>query len=251
MWGARDADEDWHDTVPNGVKLKTSQSEVRRAFGLNNGRSDGNLFQGLENDAVEFGEVTRVFADQMLDGKVGEGSSSSIKTNKAKRGATKVAQHMHGMHRAAMGKGGWGKGGEVLSPINQPEMGVNAGSPCPSYGLDLNDFLITGATGHMWRRTVTISSQDGEELGTVKRGCPAWTNAFSWKVPEGHASGCRVGIDPTVETDGDKKCQQPEMEVLISPLSTYSPDCLPTYFPTHRQSITQTKARTTNLNPKP
>lgn len=165
MWGARDADEDWHDPVPKGFKLKASQREARRAFGLNNG-GDGNLFQGLEKDAVDFGEVAKVYADRMLDREVGSssggGGSSSIKIKQAKRGATNVAQNMHGMHRAAMGKGVWGKGGEVLSPINQPEMGVNSGMPCPNYGLDLSSYLVSGATGHMWRRTVTISSQDGE-----------------------------------------------------------------------------------------
>jgi len=102
----------------------------------------------------------------------------------------------------------------VLSQINQPEMGTNPGTPCPSYGLNETSYLVAGGTSHYWRKTVEIRSGDGEVLGIIKRGCPAWTNSFAWKVPEGHGQGCRIDIDPSLVDDHE--CQEPEMEVLYT-----------------------------------
>mmetsp|Transcript_3390 Transcript_3390/g.8199 ORF Transcript_3390/g.8199 Transcript_3390/m.8199 type:complete len:354 (+) Transcript_3390:214-1275(+) len=137
--------------------------------------------------------------------------------------------------------------GEMLSPIGQEEQGVNPrGQPCPSYGLNETEFLVVGFTEHYWRKTVEIRSLEGKLLGIVKRGCPAWTNSFVWKVPQEHASGCRDHVDPSVFSS---KCQMPETEVLytdefsglLNPASVKIMDChddqIFTLYEEHREVI--------------
>lgn len=155
MWGAEDSDNDWQDTVPRGLRLKTSQAEAKRAFGLDQDEADGNIFTGLERDAEAIGEVTKSYANRLWLQDGGTGSMG---------GHTKRAQQLHGMQRAAMGRGRVTGGGQALSHINQPDQGHNSGAPCPSYGLDLGSYLVAGGTGHYWRRTVEIRSQENEVL---------------------------------------------------------------------------------------
>lgn len=129
---------------------------------------------------------------------------------------SKNAQALHREHRGDTNAGG-GLMDFIpkmqLSPIGQTEQGKMAlNEECPSFGLDATEFDIVGMAGHLWRKTVEIRDPEGKILGLIKRGCPAWLDAFTYKVPEDHASGCRH----TFEGHDQNTCDMKEREVLYT-----------------------------------
>jgi len=208
MWGARQWDDSGFSQPPGGSKLKVTPGELKEAFGL----KPDPVVQGVEEAAEE------------LWAGVGTGHAPRFGERAQRtRGARGRQAEGHAAHQrvkrehARLPPEGRPLNGQVLSPMGQEEMGVNPhGQACPSYGTDQPEFLVVGGTAHFWRKTVYIRSLEGETVGIIKRGCPAWTNSFVWKVLPNHAEGCRVGIDPSVWDEAETTCQQLETEVLYT-----------------------------------
>lgn len=62
---------------------------------------------------------------------------------------------------------------------------------------------------------------EGSVLGTIRRGCPALVDSFSWTVPKDEAEGCRNGIEPAPLSALDPSivapdCQELERQVLYT-----------------------------------
>jgi len=55
---------------------------------------------------------------------------------------------------------------------------------CPDFGLESKEFIVSGSTDYSWVKTVQILSTEGAVLGTIRRGCPALLDSFSWTVPK-------------------------------------------------------------------
>lgn len=211
MWGARETDErGTYKELPQGAKLKISADQLKEVFDLQQ--------DPLESMAADATAQSEDFVDDVLSDIVGGMGPEYAKRRAVGMGATKSAQSKHREHRrlkqGQLPSEGRPVKGQVLSPLGQQEEGVNPrGQPCPNYGLDQSSFLVVGGTQHYWTKTVEIRFPSGKLMGTVKRGCPAWTESFVWRVPEEHALGCRDDVDPNVFTS---TCQIPEVEVLYT-----------------------------------
>jgi len=109
-----------------------------------------------------------------------------------------------------------------LLRVGQQEEGTNPEwQLCPDYGLDSKEFIVSGSTSYSWVKTVHILSTEGSILGTLRRGCPALVDSFSWTVPKDEAEGCRNGIDPEGISAVDPAilapdCQELEQQVLYT-----------------------------------
>jgi len=227
MWGGAE----WVDrgngkAITAGMKINVTPDELDAAYGL----KPNPVMEGLQNDVAASSRLAHDYWEQNV-AHMGMGGDSAS----GRHMPTKVAQAKHDSHKQVAAVGGQplaklpgnqesrrikaGAGsraarGQVLSPIGQEEQGVNPrGQPCPNWGLDSVEFQVVGFAAHSWRKTVEIRSVEGEVLGTIKRGCPAWTNSFVWMVPDEHASGCRDNLDPNVFSS---KCQMPEVEILYT-----------------------------------
>jgi len=227
MWGGAEwVDQGNSKFVPVGMKLKVTPDELDAAYGL----KPNPAITGLENDMAAGNKLAHDYWEQNV-AHMGTGGDAE----RGRHMPTKVAQAKHADHkqvaeeveeplaklpgnqesrRIKAGAGSRAARGQVLSPIGQEEQGVNPrGQPCPNWGLDSVEFQVVGFAAHSWRKTVQIRSVEGDVLGTIKRGCPAWTNSFVWMVPDEHASGCRDNVDPNVFSS---KCQMPEVEILYT-----------------------------------
>lgn len=223
MWG----DSAWVDpgagrAVLPGTKIKVSADELDEAYDL----KPNPVVAEVERGVARGSQLARDFWDENVLRSAGVGHGRHMPAVMSPEpGASRKGVHSSGAQlqllpgnqesrRVKAGSGMRAARGQVLSPIGQEEQGVNPrGQPCPNWGLDNTEFQVVGFAAQSWRKTVEIRSMDGEVLGTIKRGCPAWLNSFVWKVPLAHASGCRDEIDPNVFSS---KCQMPEVEILYT-----------------------------------
>jgi len=228
-WGGSEwADREPSKPLPPGVKLKLTPQELDDAYGDDPPAWLSELEDGIERDgrlarhyweehvaSAGGGAAKKALGAAPARGRLppgGEGARQPTEGVRARRPA-KLPGNQES-RRIKAGQGSRAARGQVLSPIGQEEQGVNPrGQPCPDWGLDSTDFQVVGFAAQTWRKYVEIRSMEGEVLGTIKRGCPAWTNAFVWKVPPAHASGCRDNVDPNVFSS---KCQIPEVEILYT-----------------------------------
>jgi hypothetical protein len=221
-WGGEDWSRTGDAAARSGKQFKMTEAEASKVFGVN---EEDQLVERIHGDLARGAK----FVAEHWDG----GAASTIvgavthRIATPARGArgrvvpTVKAQALH------KGNGGGGAEGEVpyvlpgmkLSPIGQTEQGATPhDQECPNYGLDETEFLIVGFAGHLWRKTIEIRKLDGTVLGVIKRGCPAFLDAFVYKVPVEHANGCRqVGNPLGLGEDEDvAKCAMPEQEVLYT-----------------------------------
>lgn len=217
MWGGSEwVDQASTKSVPPGMKLKVTRDELDEAFGVKPNPVVEGLEEGIESGSKLAIDYWRQYGP---DANVGAGPAR-LRTMQPVSGHVKSEGKLAKLpgnqesRRVKAGAGARAARGQVLSPIGQEEQGVNPrGQPCPDWGLDSLEFQVVGFAAHTWRKTVEIRSLEGEVLGTIKRGCPAWTNSFVWMVPDEHASGCRDNVDPNVFSS---KCQVPEKEILYT-----------------------------------
>ena len=220
MWGGSEwVDQGSSKAVPPGMKLKVTRDELDEAFGDEPNPVVQDLEEGFESGSKLAADYWTRYGPEASRG---EGPEHPPKAGKGKlaHGHAKSGGNLAKLpgnqesRRVKAGAGARAARGQVLSPIGQEEQGVNPrGQPCPDWGLDSLEFQVVGFAAHTWRKTVEIRSMEGEVLGTIKRGCPAWTNSFVWMVPDEHASGCRDNVDPNVFSS---KCQVPEKEILYT-----------------------------------
>ena len=208
--------------LPPGVKLKLTPHELDEALG----DEEPAWLNGLQDGLARDSRLARDYWDEHVihagvapapaRGRLASGGEAQAPREGAPSAKPSLAPLPGNQEsrRIKAGRGSRAARGQVLSPIGQEEQGNNPrGQPCPDWGLDSTEFLVVGFAAHTWRKYVEIRSMEGEVLGTIKRGCPAWTNAFTWKVAPEHASGCRDNVDPNVFSS---KCQMPEVEILYT-----------------------------------
>ena len=223
MWGGSEfVDRGSSKPLPAGMKLKVTPNELDAAFGVKKPAWLHGLQDGVATGSKAAHDYWEEHVTHVGTGDAGRGRHMPTKAAQAKHAghkqdASKKLASLPGnqeSRRVKAGRGSRAPHGQILSPIGQEEQGVNPrGQPCPNWGLDSTEFQVVGFAAHAWRKTVEIRSTEGEVLGTIKRGCPAWTNSFVWMVPKEHASGCRDHVDPNVFSS---KCQLPETEILYT-----------------------------------
>ena len=214
MWGGSEwVDQSAFKAVPPGMELKVTPEELDEAYGL----EPNPVVKFLEDEVAGSGkfesDVMHELANAQREARVQHPRDKldHVVTSSKPLAALPGNQESR---RVKVGTGERAVRGQVLSPIGQEEQGVNPrGQPCPNWGLESTEFKVVGFAAQAWRKTVEIRSMEDEVLGTIKRGCPAWTNSFVWMVPKEHASGCRDHVDPNVFSS---KCQLPETEILYT-----------------------------------
>jgi len=219
-WGG----EDWSRTgdalAKSGKQFQMSAEEAAKVFGVND---EDDLVEAIHRDLAKGGKFVAEHWDGGAASTIVNVVTHGITTPPAKgaRGRAKSNRKAQALFKVG---GDEGKVPDVLpgmelSPIGQTEQGQTPhDQECPNYGLDETEFQIVGFAGHLWRKTIEVRKMDGTVLGIIKRGCPAFLDAFTYKVPVAHANGCRhqSGMLNIGEEDNVFKCATPEQEVLYT-----------------------------------